>query len=119
MPGEKKWQRSAAAGSESDRLRREVVAALLARADALGLSRESLGQRARLGGSYVHQMAAGQLNPTLRSVSRLVAVLDRLEGVDTRTLTIVRELVETVDDAQAWVRAARERIRRDSTLPAT
>lgn len=112
MPVEKKWQRSAAAGAESDHLRREVVEAVLTRADALDLSRESLGQRACLGGSYVHQMAAGQLNPTLRSIGRLVAVLDGLEGADARTITIVRELGETVQDAQAWVRAARERIRR-------
>lgn len=117
MPGKKKWQRSAAAGSEADRLRRDVIAALLARLDRLGLSRSALGQRARLGSSYVHEMVTGRLDPTLRSISRLVAVMDTLEGVDERTIKIVRGLCETVRDAQEWVRGARERIKRGSHLP--
>jgi hypothetical protein len=80
------------------------------RLDGLGLSRESLGLRAGLGGSYVHQMVAGRLDPTLRSITRLVAVMDRLDGTDDRTATVVRGLCETVDDAQSWVRAARQRL---------
>lgn len=106
----RKWQQQAARGGEVDQLRRAVIAAIQMRLDGLGLSRESLGLRAGLGGSYVHQMVAGRLDPTLRSIARLVAVMDRIDGTDDRTATVVRGLCETVDDAQSWVHAARQRL---------
>lgn len=110
----KKWQRDADAGSKADELRREVVSSLHRRLAPLGVSRSALGLRAGLGASYVYEMALGKLNPTLRSISRLVAVMDELEGDDSRILSVIRELGLTVEDAHRWVRAARERIAHDA-----